>query len=539
MTSRGSQTAASAPSTPALVATASLVEDLEHELEAMRSRASSAERRIQELEATLVPAAVGASASSEQTRLVILEQELQEMRAARDDAERTLASLRGEHAAAVAALKTASEAQPCPAMEEDQDDEAGEEDEDTVASPKGDSRSFPATGSGVSPVDASLSLQLHDRRPWLVIGIPTVPRSNSLDYLNPTLDYILQQLPPLSRAADPFFGRVLIVVMNQAHGVPHPAFDAAVERFHGKDTSTRGSGGGNSLLDGGHPHHPKGSYLRFVTNPKPRAETGRTGGDANKPGPVVRQQTLDVIALLDALIEGLNPLPAHYMFMEDDFRLCPHALRTLEYLLDRAYRQDPDWIMVRVCFGLNGGVIQGRDLPVLADYLRDSVARRPPDHLLVEWFAGETPRSAAHKGTRTHFASRYNLLEHFGTVSSLRKQRQSQYAACYEELGDGVLFEVEAFKARECGHDDLWPCKDNPNAAVAAALNDPTRTLFRSAAHAKDAPQHAAIEGVDAHAVDHALQHDASLLGPRPPAIGYAPLQKHIARVDHTHERHK
>lgn len=39
---------------------------------------------------------------------------------------------------------------------------------------------------------------------------------------------------------------------------------------------------------------------------------------------------------------------------------------------------------------------------------------------------------------------RHNLLEHFGTVSSLRSQAMPQFAGCYDLMDAGVLFEVRA-----------------------------------------------------------------------------------------------
>lgn len=256
----------------------------------------------------------------------------------------------------------------------------------------------------------------HGKKPWLVIGIPSVGRRNGLDYLNPTLDYLLEQLPPKERTSDPMHGRVLIVVMNNGHGKPHEAFDAAARR----------------LAPG---NHPKAPWVRFVTNNNPLLNDGKDAGSANKPGWTVRQQTMDVVALME-YIGGLStsgiapasgrgqapklPVPAHYMFMEDDFRLCPHGLIALEYLLRKAYRQHRDWNMIRISYGLVGGVMRGEDVPVLSQYMRSRYRLRPPDHLLVEWYAGETDESAKHKNGRPHFAFRHNLLEHFGTVSSLR-----------------------------------------------------------------------------------------------------------------------
>lgn len=268
---------------------------------------------------------------------------------------------------------------------------------------------------------------------WLVIGMPSMPRENA-DYLNPTLDYILEQLPedPLH----PYFGRVLIVVMSNARGAPHPAFDTAKARL---DPS----------------QHPKGSFVHFVENgpqPDPLGDV-KDAGSNDKPGYKVRQQTRDVAALL----EYAGEMGKLYMFMEDDFRLCPLALRSLQYLVEKVDRLYPNWVMIRTGFGLNGGLIHASDTQFLAAYYREHQARRPPDHMLVEWFAGERPQSKEYVKDRKHIAYRYNLFEHIGFHSSLRSTKAERFAACYEELKYPTLFEVEAFKP-ECKHEDIWPC---------------------------------------------------------------------------------
>lgn len=275
-------------------------------------------------------------------------------------------------------------------------------------------------------------------RPWLVIGIPSVARKDGLDYLNPTLNYILDQLPdPQTGKNQLLVNQVRVVVLNNGHGQPHPAFEQAQRR-----------------LDPA--RNPKGRYILFRTNPNPVTEgLSADAGSPNVPGARVRQQTVDMASVVEA---GASLNPRLFFLMEDDFRLCPHFFPVLEYATSKAVLVSPEWLALRISYGLAGAVLQGRDVRPLAQYLRRHVQRRPPDHLLVEWFAGERPESREYKGDRPHFAFKFNLLQHFGTVSSLRNQKQGRYAGCFELLDTGSLFEVEVFKPAVCPNEDIWPC---------------------------------------------------------------------------------
>jgi hypothetical protein len=207
----------------------------------------------------------------------------------------------------------------------------------------------------------------------------------------------------------------------------------------------------------------------------------------------VRQQTLDVVQLLrlahaahSAGALRSSAAQAYYMFQEDDFRMCPRGIDSLAYGIAAAshfFGSPPPWPVsgggagaartgassqpppptlgwnaLRVSFGLNGLLLPLADLPLLAAYYSQHVARRPPDHLSVEWFAGETAQSATDKAARPHVAFRYNLLEHFGRSSSLRDEGAPVYAFCYDELDGGVVFDVEAYRRDICGSEDVHPC---------------------------------------------------------------------------------
>jgi hypothetical protein len=160
-----------------------------------------------------------------------------------------------------------------------------------------------------------------------------------------------------------------------------------------------------------------------------------------------------------------------YMFMEDDFRLCPQGFESIALAIHRAKSFSMNWNAIRISYGLNGAIIRGEDVSKLSQYYQKRYTMRPPDHLLVEWFAGETVESAVIKKQRPHMSYRFNLLEHFGYTSSLRSASSSYFPYCYQLMDDKVVFDVEAFKMTECSHDVLWPCLQPTDTLFVSVLN--------------------------------------------------------------------
>jgi hypothetical protein len=323
--------------------------------------------------------------------------------------------------------------------------------------------------------------------PVLVVGLPSVPRPDTAAYLLRTLDFILEQTrggvegrahPHNDVAEVPGFPLQLrLVVMNNGRAQPHVVYYAAREKLCCRvgDACVREAVPGLTQ----HTMYSRAngtSTVTFVDNGAAAGDGRNDAGTPNVPGARVRQQTRDVADLLDAVVAmraagRLGPADAdwYYMFMEDDFRLCPRALASLSYLLRKAEYANPGWNAIRVSYGLNGALIRGADVQVLSGYYRKHVARRPPDHMTVEWFAGETPESAAMRRGRPHVAFKYNVLEHFGVTSSLRDGRSPVYAFCYDKLDAAVVFDVEMWREAECGHDDIWPCLPRGDARAAGA----------------------------------------------------------------------
>ena len=175
---------------------------------------------------------------------------------------------------------------------------------------------------------------------------------------------------------------------------------------------------------------------------------------AQVPTAQVRRQTLDLVHMLDVLAGTAQ----HVLFYEDDFALCdkPHsALLALQYVIDKATALRPDWISIRCSFGMSGIVLQGRDVPAFREYLREHYNRRPPDHLVVEWYAGETPQAKRYVGPRRPVAFQWNLLLHGGRTSSLRSAKSGAFPGCFRELVFPTVFQVEAFNPQTCTQDNV------------------------------------------------------------------------------------
>lgn len=267
---------------------------------------------------------------------------------------------------------------------------------------------------------------------WLTIVIPTVSRG-SVDYISRTVRAIEAQRS--RRPADPMgMSTGLLIVDNTLKDKgKHSAFEALRKRY-------------------GDEHRTS-----FQIQPKDgrAVDKGGDAGNANKPGARVRQQTRDLVyTLRRAASSGAK----HIFVMEDDFVLCPGGLSALHYMISKAYSMDPDWLAMKVSYGFNGILLRDKDIGAFADYLEKHQARRPPDHLQTEWWAGETPESSKYKSGRSYFVFRYNLLEHIGVQSSLRSDKMVGFGVCGQVMNTELMFQVDAFDERRCADSDMTPC---------------------------------------------------------------------------------
>lgn len=356
--------------------------------------------------------------------------------------------------------------------------------------------------SGVQPAAGSNAND--DPNPWLVIGIPTIVREENVEYLTETLNALISKLPSLPN--DPLFDKIRIVVMNNEPG-KHESFSLNRKRLENsqwadyfdfidnvnRQTETKQEAFDtakayyrkfyddheeqklelnrkmNLSIDKINETKPKANIINDSNNDnntveiiKKKKQSERRRPQRRRPqrsNSRVQQQTRDVVDLLNYVYDVHKP--TYYLFMEDDFKLCSNGIEAIRYLIQRATYYNHDWIAIRASFGLNGIFLHGNDIQVVSNYLYKHQVRRPPDHLLTEWFAGETKEAAHYRRTRKHVGFRFNIFEHIGVVSSIRKKDHpiNYYPSCWQPLLPPIVFDVEAFKIKDCPDNDIWPCE--------------------------------------------------------------------------------
>jgi hypothetical protein len=192
---------------------------------------------------------------------------------------------------------------------------------------------------------SSSTTTVDGNKAWLTIGLPTVPRQGGIDYLTPTITSYLEQIS--DDPADPLYGKVRIVIMNQRPG-EHPLFDTVRTQVLASDKGR--------------------AHVFFVENNNPGADATpdkRDKGTPDLPGYKVRKQTRDLVSLLQH--NSVMKTSEYYLFSEDDMRLCEHGLIALRYLINRATFFRKNWLAVRISYGMNGILMRNNAVSSLCE----------------------------------------------------------------------------------------------------------------------------------------------------------------------------
>mmetsp|Transcript_24001 Transcript_24001/g.57020 ORF Transcript_24001/g.57020 Transcript_24001/m.57020 type:complete len:326 (+) Transcript_24001:1321-2298(+) len=279
--------------------------------------------------------------------------------------------------------------------------------------------------------------------------MPCHSRTTGVNYLRATLAAILLQLPP----GDPLRALVDVLVVNTD---AHPADNKAY-------ADVRAELAGEPLV-----RFAQLDSRRYASLKPRNAATVMRRVKAS-----VQQQTID-LAEIFAVADAALPRAELVMAAEDDWLLCPNGLLAILHLVRTASALDPHWIALRCSYGFNGIVLRAADLPSLVEHLAAHFVRRPPDHLVFEWFSGEwhakqkLPGSANAAG-RSYRTYRHNLFYHIGHISTLSQPSNRFTPRCYELLYDWLL-PAETFKRDECPASDVWPCTPAPAAPSELAV---------------------------------------------------------------------
>ncbi|KAK9919149.1 hypothetical protein WJX75_009727 [Coccomyxa subellipsoidea] len=266
----------------------------------------------------------------------------------------------------------------------------------------------------------------HPEKAWLTVGIPTVPRKNEADYLTRTLESLLEELPLDS--TDPMYANVRIVVMNNQKG-NHSVFYKVRQR----------------LFEGQPKDHFMAKARVYVemfenpgTLPDPAPDTEEPNdlnNPTNRPGRQVRKQTCDLITLLETSL----PMSHYYLFMEDDFRLCPNGVRIIHYLVAKlnAAPETRQWLSVRLSYGMNGILLPNAHLSSLSQYLRLHTARLPSDLLYIEWLQGKRVDTNDSTSGKIQYVYQKNIMDHLGTLSSFAiRPERLPFPGCFNSMSD-------------------------------------------------------------------------------------------------------
>jgi hypothetical protein len=117
-------------------------------------------------------------------------------------------------------------------------------------------------------------------------------------------------------------------------------------------------------------------YARRLTIPN------RPDNPDDRPGVRVRQQTLDVVALILASAGRAD----YVLFTEDDAELCAGALPLVRQSIDDGNRvSSGSWSVIRFSIGFIGILIKDASLSGFSRFLQKFYLIKPPDLLLMEW----------------------------------------------------------------------------------------------------------------------------------------------------------
>lgn len=307
----------------------------------------------------------------------------------------------------------------------------------------------------------------------LLFAIPTVSRPHDKDYLQNTVDSLLDQIEALAATRNRYFGAFRIVVFSFETLMRNSGFRRLHDRWHESAFNDR---------------------LRRYVELVELGENVRLRNSAPAPGdkhlpPMTDkhyQQTLDY-ALMFLMLEHRN---AHVnIVVEDDLVMCAGALpRIVDDFCFLDATHGPHWGSLRMGIGFMGMAFPGRKLHSMRRYWQRYYLIKPCDLLHDDWAQSTLPGANRYDGvdfdmlphtpiSRSEFFAtmhifhprqlprdvpaqeRYVLFGHKGDVSSVGNTNPYAPYACHEPLRDRWAQAPGHFYSAACDRYNVWPCE--------------------------------------------------------------------------------
>jgi hypothetical protein len=244
---------------------------------------------------------------------------------------------------------------------------------------------------------------------WMGIAILTIPRIHRENYLALTVTSLLRHIP--LNESDVYRDKLKIYIYNHnKNNARHDNFEN-LESHHNVVKVN-----GNSIV-----------------------------ASAQTPS-LAKQQILDLIWTL----KDLQTIKTRYiMLLEDDFTLCQNGFYAIEYVMRKSTFWNPNWIALRVSYGMNGIIMKKSDINLLVFYFESTLnSGKPPDHLFYDF---------CRRSGRDIMTYRNNLFFHIGKTSTFPNRPPRYSPDCWQTSFDW-LQDYERFRNEDCPTEDISPC---------------------------------------------------------------------------------
>eukprot|EP01080_Neovahlkampfia_damariscottae_P002629 gene2629-3826_t len=206
-------------------------------------------------------------------------------------------------------------------------------------------------------------------------------------------------------------------------------------------------------------YYSKFKQMKFKNQFKPK----------NKREKNILNQTLDFISLFNKIKKNnycLNNSKGIFLYLEDDFILCPNSFFHFISLLKWSKNNLNRWSGIRFSIGFNGILFQCRDINHILKIIKNNCLKQPIpiDMIITNWFNslnGETKITL----NRTLFTYRFNLMKHIGVESIIGNSHliKKRFPKCFKILYMMLFPASDYFDIWNCSNKILSPCNSLNN----------------------------------------------------------------------------